>query len=88
MERDEKDWNEEKLIESGLDFGGVVNIWTKVKNFFKKLGKIFKFLILLGGIVSILGIFVGFGVLKVFMGFRRKGVVVVCFGMGGVKKGW
>ena len=87
MERDEKDWNEEKPTESGLDFGGAVNIWTKVKNFLKKLGKIFKFLISPGGIASILGILVGLGALKAFMGLRRKGAAAARFGMGGVKKG-
>lgn len=87
MERDEKDWNEEKPTESGLDFGGAVNIWTKVKNFFKKLGKIFKFLTSPGGIASILGILVGLGALKAFMGLRRKGAAAARFGMGGVKKG-
>ena len=87
MERDEKDWNEEKPTESGLDFGGVVNIGTKVKNFFKKIGKILKFLTSPGGIASILGILVGLGALKAFMGLRRKGAAVARFGMGGVKKG-
>lgn len=87
VERDEKDWNEEKPTESGLDFGGAVNIWTKVKNFFKKLGKVFKFLTSPGGIASILGILVGLGALKAFMGLRKKGAAVARFGMGGVKKG-
>ena len=87
MERDEKDWDEEKPTESGLDFGGAVSVWTKVKNFFKKLGKILKFLISPGGIASILGILLALGVLKAFMGLRRKGAAVARFGMGGVKKG-
>lgn len=87
IDRDEKDWDEEKPSESGLDLGGAVNIWTKVKNFFKKIGNILKFLTTPGGIASIVGILVGLGALKAFMGLRRKGAAVARFGMGGVKKG-
>lgn len=87
MERDDREWDKEKLIESGLDFGGVVDIWIKIKNVVKKVGKIFKFFMMLGGIGSFVGIFVGLGVFKVFMGFKKKGFVIVWFGMGGFKKG-
>lgn len=34
-----------------------------------------------------MGILVGLGALKAFMGLRRKGAAVARFGMGGVKKG-
>ena len=67
--------------------GGVVNIWTKAKNFFKKFSNIFKFLTSPGGIASIVGTLVGLGALKAFMGLRKKGAAVARFGMGGVKKG-
>ena len=87
VDRDEKDWDEEKPTESGLDLGGAVNIWTKVKNFFKKIGNVLKFLTTPGGIASIAGILVGLGALKAFMGLRKKGAAVARFGMGGVKKG-
>ena len=66
---------------------GAVDIWTKIKNYAKKIGKIFKFFTSPGGIASIVGILVGLGTLKAFMGLRRKGAAVARFGMGGVKKG-
>lgn len=70
-----------------MDFTGAVDIWTKVKNFFKKIGNILKFLTTPGGIASIVGILVGLGAFKAFLGLRKKGAAVARFGMGGVKKG-
>ena len=67
--------------------GGAIDIWTKVKNFFKKMKNIFEFLTSPGGIASIVGILVGLGALKALMGLRKKGAAVARFGMGGVKKG-
>lgn len=87
MERDDRDWDEEKPTESGLDFGGAIDLWTKIKNYVKKIGKIFKFLTTPGGIASIVGILLGLGALKALMGLRRKGARVARWGMGGVKKG-
>ena len=87
MDRDDRDWDEDKPTESGLDMGGAIDIWTKIKNFAKKIGKVFKFFTTAGGIASIAGILVGLGALKAFMGLRRKGAAVARFGMGGVKKG-
>ena len=87
VDRDEKDWDEEKPSDSGLDLGGAVDIWTKVKNFFKKIGNILKFLTTPAGIATLVGILVALGALKAFMGLRKKGAAVARFGMGGVKKG-
>lgn len=87
VERDDRDWDEEKPTDSGLDLTDAVDIWTKIKNYAKKIGKIFKFFTSPGGIASIVGILVGLGALKAFMGLRRKGAAVARFGMGGVKKG-
>ena len=87
MERDDREWDEEKPSESGLDVTGAVDIWTKIKNYVKKIGNVIKFLTTPGGIATIVGILVGLGALKAFMGLRRKGAAVARFGMGGVKKG-
>ena len=87
VDRDEKEWNEEKPTESGLDLGGVVDIWTKAKNYFKKVGNVLKFLTTPGGIASIVGGLVALGAFKAFLGLRKKGAAVARFGMGGVKKG-
>ena len=87
MERDDREWDKEKPTESGLDFGGAVDIWTKIKNVAKKVGKIFKFFTTPGGIGSLAGILVGLGALKAFMGLKKKGSAIARFGMGGFKKG-
>ncbi|XP_068682010.1 hapless 2-like isoform X1 [Montipora foliosa] len=87
VERDDREWDKEKPTESGLDFGGAVDIWTKIKNVAKKVGKIFKFFTTPGGIGSLAGILVGLGALKALMGLKKKGSAVARFGMGGFKKG-
>ena len=87
VERDDREWDEEKPTESGLDMGGAIDIWTKIKNYAKKIGNILKFFTTPGGIASIVGILVGLGALKACLGLRRKGAAVARFGMGGVKKG-
>lgn len=87
MERDDKEFDEEKPTDSGLDLTGAADIWTKIKNYAKKILKILKFFTTPGGIASIVAILVGLGVLKALLGLRRKGAAVARFGMGGVKKG-
>ena len=87
VDRDEKDWDEEKPTESGLDLGGAVDIWNKAKTFLEKIGDVLKFLTTPGGIASIVGILVALGALKACLGLRKKGAAVARFGMGGVKKG-
>lgn len=87
MDRDDREWDEEKPTESGLDLGGAVDIWTKIKNAFNKIGDVIKFLTTPAGIGSLVGILIGLGALKAFMGLRKKGSALARFGLGGVKKG-
>ncbi|XP_015762006.1 PREDICTED: protein HAPLESS 2-like [Acropora digitifera] len=87
VDRDDRDWDEEKPTESGLDLGGAVDIWTKIKNVFNKIGDVIKFLKTPAGIGSLVGILIGLGALKAFMGLRKKGSALARFGLGGVKKG-
>lgn len=87
MERDDRNWDEEKPTESGLDFGGAVDIWTKIKNVIKKIGAVLKFLTTPAGIGTLIAILIGLGALKAFLGLRKKGSALARFGMGPVKKG-